>query len=46
MIGDLADEIDPRVDSVNIYRFKGDLTASRVSLGPSPWRDPSGPWII
>jgi CRISPR-associated protein Cas2 len=46
LIINLADEIDPGVDSVNIYRFEGGLTASRLSLGRSPWREPGDPWVI
>jgi CRISPR-associated protein Cas2 len=46
MIAALADEIEPRQDSVNVYRFAGDLAASRLSLGRRPPRDPGRPWII
>jgi len=42
----LADEIDPRVDSINIYRFDGALTEMRTSLGRRTWREPGDAWIV
>ncbi|MFO7281722.1 MAG: CRISPR-associated endonuclease Cas2 [Thermoanaerobacterales bacterium] len=46
LVGELLDEIDPEVDSVRIYRFPGDLTASCTTLGRPRDRALGDPWII
>lgn len=42
----LLDEIDTKVDSVNIYRFDGALADHRLSLGRRHLREPGDPWIV
>lgn len=46
MLQALRDTIDPKADSVHVYRHEGNLKASRVSLGLPVWRDPDSPWIV
>lgn len=45
LMGQLADVIEPRVDSIHLYRFEGLLSSARVSLG-RPGRELGQPWII
>ncbi len=46
LIGELLDEIDPRADSVRIYRFPGALSDSCTSLGRPASRALGDPWIM
>lgn len=46
LIVNLADEIDPAVDTVCIYRFPGVLRESRTILGLHKAPDLGGPWIM
>ena len=46
LTGELAELIDPQVDSVHLYRFDGPLPDARTSLGRSPQRDPGQPWLL
>lgn len=46
MLGELADVIDPRTDSVLVYRFSGPLGESRMRLGCRTSREVDEPWII
>ncbi|MEZ5218393.1 MAG: CRISPR-associated endonuclease Cas2 [Ilumatobacteraceae bacterium] len=43
---ELLDAIDPRRDSVMLYRFPGELSASRVQLGRKPPRNLGDPWML
>lgn len=43
---ELAEVIDHRMDSVNFYRFPGELAASRETLGRRKSPDLGRPWII
>lgn len=45
LISDLLDEIDPRVDSVNIYRLGASFEQARTSIGAAgfDWRRS---WVI
>jgi CRISPR-associated protein Cas2 len=42
----LRDEIDPRCDSVNIYRFVGDVNDARLALGRTKGHHLGEPWIL
>lgn len=42
----LEDEIDPRTDSVNVYRFVGTIQEARLSLGIRKASEPGEPWIL
>ena len=46
LTGELAEIIDPKTDSVHIYRFDGPLADARTSLGRSPHRDPGQHWLL
>lgn len=46
MIVMLQDEIDPRHDSVHLYRFVGSIAQARRSLGLAVKRDQGTPWIL
>lgn len=46
MMGELADTIDHRSDSVRIYRFPGALSKSCTNLGREAPRDLGDPWIL
>jgi CRISPR-associated protein Cas2 len=43
---ELADVIDPLVDSVNFYRFPGVLADARHTLGIQKRSDLGGPWLL
>lgn len=43
---ELAETIDPSVDSVNFYRFTGVLADARHTLGIQKGRDLGRPWIV
>lgn len=45
-VGELRDILDSSCDSVVIYRFPGELTASRTILGSAIVRDVGDPWIL
>lgn len=45
MTGELADVIDPAIDSVMIYRFAGNVGDSRQQLGRPIAREPDDPWF-
>lgn len=44
--GELLEEIDPRADSIRIYRFPGDLKESCTALGLHQGREIGDPWIV
>ena len=46
LIGELEDAIDPKVDSVHIYRFSASLQDSRVSLGIVKHQEVHKPWLF
>jgi len=46
LITELMDEIDPKVDSVRIYRFAGAIVESCVTIGKPASRALGDPWII
>jgi len=46
MVGELQDVIDPKRDSVIVYRFAGTLTEAREHLGRPPVREVGQPWIV
>ncbi|MGI8939564.1 MAG: CRISPR-associated endonuclease Cas2 [Iamia sp.] len=46
LLGELRDAIDPRLDSVIIYRFDGSIIDARTRLGRTAPRDIDEPWII
>lgn len=46
LIAELAEEIDPGVDSICIYCFPGVLRDSRTVLGVHKAKDLGGPWIM
>lgn len=46
MIAMLEDEIDPTVDSVNLYRFAGTIGDARMSLGSRKGHELGEPWIL
>jgi CRISPR-associated protein Cas2 len=45
-LGELEDVIDPRVDSVMVYRFTGSVSEARTRLGRRSWREVDEPWIF
>ena len=45
LTSELAATIRRSVDSVNIYRFDGAISAARTCLGRRP-HDPGRPWIL
>lgn len=46
MLGELQDEIDAELDSVMVYRFKGDIEASRICIGRTRSRRLGQPWMV
>jgi CRISPR-associated protein Cas2 len=46
LVAALADIIDPAADSIHLYRFEGELAASRFTLGRAPHRELGAPWIV
>lgn len=46
MVAALEREIAPKRDSVNIYRFNGDLAKARLSLGRRPGVEPGSVWFV
>ena len=46
LVAELEDVIDPRQDSVFIYRFPGRIGDSRNRLGLGPVRDLGQPWVL
>lgn len=45
-LGELEDVIDPRADSVMIYRFAGSVSEASTRLGRPTWHEVDEPWII
>jgi len=45
-MGEIEDVIDPKQDSVVIYRFPGVLRESRVDLGRPANRELGEPWML
>jgi CRISPR-associated protein Cas2 len=46
LVGQLKNEIEPRTDSVNLYRFAGTIPGSRLSLGKIKGHQLGEPWIL
>ena len=46
MLGEIQDVIDPELDSVVVYRFKGDMEEARTCLGRTRPRGLGEPWIV
>ncbi len=46
LLGELADAIDAREDSIVIYRFAGRLNDARMRIGRGSLREVDDPWII
>ncbi len=46
MLGEVQDVINTDVDSVVIYRFKGDMEQARVCLGRPRSRGLGDPWLV
>lgn len=46
LLHELADLIDRRTDSINIYRFDGALSDARTQLGRPIPHEPGKPWIL
>lgn len=43
---ELMDTIEPRLDSVHMYRFIGSIRAARTLLGRTKPRELGDPWIL
>lgn len=46
MTGEFQDVIDPKRDSVIVYRFAGTINEARECLGRPPAREVGQPWIM
>lgn len=46
LIAQLEDEIEPERDSVNLYRFAGTISDTKVSLGITKSHELGKPWIL
>lgn len=46
MLGEIQDVIDPDLDSVIVYRFKGEIENARMSFGRTRSRELGEPWVI
>ena len=46
MLGEVQDEIDAKLDSVMVYRFKGDIEESRIRIGRTRSRQLGDPWMV
>lgn len=46
LVARIEDEIEPRTDSVNIYRFVGTMPEARLSLGRTKSHELGQPWIL
>lgn len=46
LVGELLDAIEPREDSVLIYRFDRSITGARTRIGRSGVRQIDEPWIF
>ena len=46
MMGEFQDVIDPKRDSVIVYRFAGTINEAREHLGRPPPREVGQPWIV
>ena len=46
MIGDIEDAIDPRRDSVIVYRFPGAAEDAKIRLGKDGARKLGQPWVF
>ena len=46
LLGELQDVIDPRSDSVVVYRFAGSVADCRVRFGVRGPRELDRPWIL
>jgi len=46
LMAKLEDEIEPKVDSVNLYRFASPIPEARISLGRTKSHELGAPWIL
>ena len=46
MLGEVKDVIDPELDSVIVYRFRGEIEDARMRLGRTRSRELGEPWMI
>lgn len=46
LVGELQDAIDPQLDSVVIYRFAGQIQATRTTLGCRRSHELGEPWLL
>ena len=46
MIGEIQDVMDPKVDSLIVYRFNGGIDAARLRFGRTQPHRLGEPWII
>lgn len=46
LLNELADVFDPAVDRVDVYKIKGPIADSRMSLGQAVRRELGSPWIL
>lgn len=46
MLGEVQDLIDPDLDSVIVYRFKGEIEDARMRFGRTRSRELGEPWVI
>ena len=46
MLGEVQDMIDPDLDSVIVYRFKGEIEDARMRFGRTQPRELGEPWVI
>jgi CRISPR-associated protein Cas2 len=46
LIAQLEDEIEPSIDSVNLYRFVATIPEARLSLGRTKSHELGKPWIL
>jgi len=46
MLGEVQDAIDERVDSVMVYRFKGEISQARIQFGRVSSHELGEPWVL
>ncbi|MDE0654427.1 MAG: CRISPR-associated endonuclease Cas2 [bacterium] len=46
LLGELEDAINPRLDSVVVYRFVGEIQAARTTFGRARSRELGEPWLV
>lgn len=46
MLGEVKDVIDPELDSVIVYRFRGEIEDARMRFGRTRSRELGEPWMI